>query len=224
VFIPEDVRIWDRMVEKNLTIPHRRICITHRPDVIDFMETLPLDPKKHIPGTCFVKLMHWKPDIGELLPGNILCMDLDIVLTGNIDTLIPSAAIPIKLWRNPNYGRRNAFIQGSIQYHAAGRFSEVWTDFTPQTRAWVNRRFAGAEQVWLSERFDAYYPKMSNKWNVPLWTEADGLYGAGQLHKNAKGESILPRDAKFVAFPGNRNPFRKEAQDIHPWIGNYISE
>ena len=59
-FSAEDVRIWDRMIERNLTVPHRRVCVTHRPDLIDFMETLPLDPEKHVPGTCCVKLQAHK--------------------------------------------------------------------------------------------------------------------------------------------------------------------
>ena len=89
---PEDVRIWDRMVARHLTIPHRRVCITHRPDLIDFMETVPLDLAKHVPGTCTVKLMAWRPDIGEVLKAtHIVTMDVDAVVTASLDELFQPA-------------------------------------------------------------------------------------------------------------------------------------
>src|SRR3990167_9007128 len=94
---PEDVRIWDRMIARNLTVPHRRVCVTHRPDLIDFMETVPIDLAKHVPGLCTVKLMVWRPDIAKLLGERILLMDIDCVVTGSLDVLVQTDA-PVKFW------------------------------------------------------------------------------------------------------------------------------
>src|SRR5262245_51667510 len=97
---PEDVRIWDRMIARNLTIPHRRICVTHRPDLIDFMDTVSIDPAKHVPGTCTVKLMVHKPDIAKVLGDRICLMDIDCVVTGNLDEIMQAPGEWVG-WHNP---------------------------------------------------------------------------------------------------------------------------
>src|SRR5689334_15196697 len=77
---PDDVRIWKNMVERNLTIPHRLVCVTHRPDLIDFMDTLPLDMEKHVPGTCLVKLQAHKVNGVAKEGDRVLTMDVDCVV------------------------------------------------------------------------------------------------------------------------------------------------
>ena len=160
-FTPEDVRIWDAMIARNLTVPHRRICVTHRPDLIDFMETVPLDCTKHVPGTCAVKLMAWRPDIASALGERILSMDIDCVVTGNLDAIVDRDE-DVVLWENPNYetGGKRGYYQGSLQLFSAGARPFLWEDFDPNTTpSWLNRRFGGAEQCWISERLNTAYPE-----------------------------------------------------------------
>jgi hypothetical protein len=60
---------------------------------------------------------------------------------------------------------------------------------------------------------------------VPVWTEEDGVYGAGRLFggKTDKGvQSELPENAKIVFFPGDRNPSQPEVRQAHPWIERYL--
>jgi hypothetical protein len=220
----DDVRIWDRMVGRHISIPHRRVCITHRPDLIDFMETVPIDCTKHVPGTCLVKLMVHRPDIGEILKAErILLMDIDCVVTGNLDEIV-SRPEPFAGWRNPNYekGGRRGFFQGSLQLFTAGAKSELWRDFDPlRTPGWLNRRFGGAEQCWISERLNASYPDPGWEWSDPYFTEADGVYGAGRLFGGKMGKGIqsdLPENARVVFFPGDRSPSQPEVQASHPWV------
>jgi hypothetical protein len=223
---PDDVRVWDRMIERNVTIPHRRICITHRPDLIDFMETVPLDGTKHVPGTCMVKLMHWRPDIAPLLGERICVMDIDCVVTGNLDAILDRPE-EVVLWKNPNYieGGKRGFYQGSIQLLTAGARPFLWSDFDPRTSMrWLNRRFGGAEQCWISERLNASYPDAGWQWSEPYWTEADGVYGAGRLFNGKMGEGVtteLPKNARIVFTPGDRAPNQPEMKKSHPWIEEY---
>ena len=63
VLTPDHVRILRSMVGRNLTLPHRFVCVTD--EDLDFMEvdTVPLDWTKHVPGTVFMRLMQHNPDI-----------------------------------------------------------------------------------------------------------------------------------------------------------------
>lgn len=224
---PEDVRIWDRMVARNLSVPHRRVCITHRPDLIDFMETAPLDMTKHVPGTCLVKLQAHRPDMGEVLKADrILLMDVDCVVTGSLDTLVEGDA-PFMGWRNPNFevGGRRGFYQGSMQLFSPGATEFLWRDFDPKaTMAWLNRRFGGAEQCWISERLNTAYPEVRWEWDRPYWSEVDGVYGAGRLFDGKMGAGVtteLPENARIVFTPGDRSPSQPEFMAAHPWAREF---
>lgn len=220
---PEDVRIWDRMIARNLTVPHRRICVTHRPDLIDFMETVPLDTAKHVPGTCTVKLMTWRPDIAPILGERILMMDVDCVVTGNLDSLVDRKEDCI-FWRNPNFevGGKRGFYQGSMQLLTAGARPFLWSDFDPRTAPTIySRRFGGAEQAWISERLNTSYPNLGWEWNEAYWDESHGVYGAGRLFNGRMGEGVqteLPENAKIVFTPGDRAPSQPGVLEAHPWM------
>lgn len=194
------------MVERNLSIPHRRVCVTHRPDLIDFMETVPLDDRKHVPGTVFARLMLHRPDIGEALGERILSLDLDSVVVGSLDDIARRDEDYV-VWRNPNFGQpRRAFFQASVQMMNAGARPELWNDFDPaETPKWVNRRFGGAEQAWVSERLP---------WTEAHFSDADGVFGFKRL--NGEGVDVqLPDNARWVSFPGNREP--SQFKRI-PWV------
>ena len=223
---PDDVRVWDRMIRRNLSIPHRRVCVTHRPDLIDFMETVPLDLAKHVPGLCTVKLCAHKTTFPR--GTRVLLMDVDCVVTGVLDPLVERDE-PFVGWRNPNYveGGRRGFIQGSMQLFTVGATEFLYDDFDPRvTPGFLNRRFGGGEQCWISERLNTSYPEPGWEWGVPHWTEADGVYGAGRLFNGKMGAGVtseLPENARIVFFPGDRKGTAPETQAQHPWIRRYLA-
>ena len=226
-FTRDDVLIWDRMIARNLSVPHRRLCITHRPDLVaDFIVTAPLDPEKHVPGLCTVKLQAHKPGGIAKNGDRILLMDVDCIVTGDLNPLVQRSE-PAVWWKNPNYkkGGRRGFIQGSMQLFTVGATEFLWRDFDPSTApAWINRRFGGGEQAWISERMNKAYPEIGWEWDVPHWTEADGVYGAGRLVEGMMGagvQSQLPENARIVFTPGDRAPSQAEFQIAHPWAKEY---
>lgn len=228
VLTPDDVRIWDSMIARNLTVPHRRVCVTHRPDLIDFMETVPLDAEKHVSGTCLVKLQAHK--IGGVAKegDRVALMDVDCVVTGSLDPVLDRPE-PYVFWKNPNFelGGRRGFVQGSLQLFTVGATEFLWRDFDPRsTPAWLNRRFGGAEQCWISERLNVEYPRPGWTWDIPHWTEADGVYGAGRLFDGKMGNGVtseLPDNARIVFTPGDRSPSQPEMQARHPWIKEHYA-
>ena len=223
---PEHVRTWDAMMARNITIPHRRICVTHRPDLIDFMETVPLDTTKHVPGTCAVKLMHWREDIAPILGKRIAAFDIDCVVTGSLDEIL-SREEDVLLWKNPNYaeGGRRGFYQGSFQMLTAGARPFLYDDFDPnETPSWLNRRFGGFEQCWISERLNTSYPEPGWDWSEAYLNEDDGMYGAGRLFNGQTDRGVtseLPENARIVFTPGNREPSQPEVQLDHPWMKDF---
>jgi hypothetical protein len=223
---PEDVRIWDAMVARHLTVPHRRVCVTHRPDLIAFMETVPLDMAKHVPGLCTVKLQAHKPGGVAQEGDRVLLMDVDMVAVDCLDPIVARDE-PAVWWKNPNFevGGKRGFIQGSMQLFTVGATTHLWEDFDPRaTPAWLNRRFGGGEQAWISERLNDEYPAPGWAWDVPHWTEEHGVYGAGRLMNGKMGEGVqseLPENARVVFFPGDRSPSQPECVARHPWIAEH---
>ena len=206
-FNHDHVRILRNMVERNLTLPHRFVCVTD--DKIEGIETVPLDWNKHVPGTIFMRLMQHNPKIASILGKRILSLDLDIVITRNIDH-IAGRTEDIVLWRNPNFPQpRRAFYQSSVQLFNVGARPQLWNEFDPrETPKWVNWRFGGAEQAWISERLE---------WDEAYFDASHGIYGAGRLGGNGV-YSELPENACIVSFPGAREPGQKEVQEKHPWV------
>ena len=212
-FNHDHVRILQSMVKRNLSIPHRFICVTD--DTIQDVETVPLEWDKHVPGTCFIRLMMRKPGWAESIGATrILSLDLDMVLVNSIDPLVERKEDCV-FWHNPNFPQpKRAFYQTSIQLFDAGARPELWTEFDPKkTVRWVNRRFGGAEQAWVSERLH---------WQEAYWDHRDGIYGAGRLGDwNSGTQCGLPDNARIVSFPGNREPSQLEVQAKHPWIAEH---
>lgn len=208
---PEHVRILKAMVERNLMLPHRFVCVTD--EEVEGVETVPMDWTKHIPGTVFARLMQHNPEWATANLGErILSLDVDVVITGSLDELAARKE-DIVLWRNPNFpAPKRAFYQSSVQLFSAGARPELWADFDPiETPKWVNWRFGGAEQAWISERLD---------WNEAYFDARDGIYGAGRLNGNGV-YTDLPRNARIVSFPGSRAPWQPEVQEKHPWVGEF---
>jgi len=189
---------------------HRFICVTD--DEIDDVETTPLRWETHVPGTCFIRLMmrnpEWLQSIGAT---RVLSLDLDVVVVDSLDPLVDRLE-PCVFWHNPNFpAPRRAFYQTSIQLFDWDARPELYTDFDPaKTPEWVNWRFGGAEQAWVSERLP---------WSEAYWDHRDGIYGAGRIGDwNSDAQADLPGNARLVSFPGNREPSQPEVKAKHKWI------
>jgi hypothetical protein len=214
-FKDEYVRILKAMVKRNLTVPHRFVCVTDHE--IEGVDTFPLDFTKHVEGTVFLRLMQHNPEFGEKLGATrILSLDLDMVVVGSLDGLV-SRPEDFVIWRNPNFpAPKRAYFQSSVQLFTPGSRPELWADFDPSTTPlWVNWRFGGREQAWISERLG---------WkNTPIFTDADGVYGLGRL----AGQGIydtLPENACLVSTPGARAPWQKEIRNAFPWVKEHYHD
>lgn len=215
LFNADHVRTLRNMVSRNLSIPHQFVCVTDM--AVPGVLTAPILWDKHVPGTVFVRLMMRKKSFAEYLvehshceiPSRFLSLDLDMVV---VDELKPLITFEDRFWRNPNWpAPRRAYYQTSVQLFTPGMYSELYDDFDPQTTPhWCRDRFGGAEQAWASERL---------AWDLPQWTDRDGIYGAGRIGDWNNGiQTSLPDNARLVSFPGNREPSQPDVQRKHPWV------
>ncbi len=101
-FGPEYVNRLYKMVEKNLTIPHRFVCFTDKPEGIDEgveIRPLPELNDEGLPEKAWKKLGLFTDKLADL-EGQALFLDLDIVVLRNIDEFfeVPGEFVIIKDW------------------------------------------------------------------------------------------------------------------------------
>lgn len=208
------VRTLRSMVARHLQQPHRFVCVTDRAGLFAVdrgIETVPLAPATHLPGTRYAKLMLFRRNIAELLGERILYLDLDTVITASIDPLVDRDE-DLVLWRNPNFGApRRARYNTSMILLRAGTRPELVEAFDPHKHpAQLAKEWGGTDQAWISTRVAP---------DEAHWTDADGVYGAGRLHDIVPGVGTrLPENARIVFTPGAREPSMPATQALHPWI------
>ena len=210
IYGPSHVRALKAMVGRNLSLPHRFVCVTNRDSKdLEGVETVPLDMCYHVPGTRFAKLMTFRPDAAEVIGERILQLDLDTVIVGNMDK-IAGRKEDLVLWRNPNFGgRRRARYNTSIVLLRAGSRPDIWTKFNKaKSPAMLKKDWGGTDQAWVSHM---------TRPDEAHWTNADGIYGAGRLVDIVPGvETELPDNARIVFFPGGGSQTcRALANGIH---------
>jgi hypothetical protein len=214
--------ILRNMLKRQCSIPHEVVIITDSREAAETLSKenircIPQDMRTHVDGTCLRKLMIHRPDIGGMLGRRIVALDLDVVIVSNVDSLFDREEDAV-FFRNPNFepGNRRAFFQGSVQMITAGARSQLYTDFNPEvTPSWINRRFGGAEQAYISELLP---------WNEAYWDQSHGVYGLGRLFDGKPDDGIqseLPENAKLIVVPGDRLPDQSDVQEKHPWIREF---
>lgn len=155
VYRPEHVNTWARMVSRNITIPHRLLCITDRPNGIEIPTYKLWEPPAVINKSwgitrpqCYVRLKAFSEEIREVLGDRFVSMDLDSVITGNLDSVLSRSEDFVI---NRGETRRNSY-NGSMWMMTTGKRSRVWTEFSQEgvERA-LRNGYMGSDQAWIRE-------------------------------------------------------------------------
>jgi len=217
---PDDVRVLQRMVARNLSVPHDFVVVTDWPEAFaddSAIRAVPIDWTKHIPGTCYVRLMTFSPQAELLLGKRVLQIDLDSVIVGSLDHLVARDE-DLVLWRNPRrwcltdpdagYALKLALFNGSILLHRSGTWTQMWSDFDPSCP------LARDDQWWFSFRAGP---------GCPYWDGSHGVYRLAHVDRPWSGVGVaLPENACFVTFPGDTaKPWQPETIDAYPWIAEH---
>jgi hypothetical protein len=160
-----------------------------------------------IPG-CLARLRtfdpNWQRSMGFDAGDKILCLDLDLIVTGSLEPLF-NRQEPFVILQGAN-SRNPCKFNGSVWLLEAGYRPDVWEDFTVAAARKAKFWKYPEDQAWFEHMMpdaSAYGPK-------------DGVF-AFQKPGWPSGES-LPRGARIVAFPGARDPSQFEHL---PWVRDH---
>jgi hypothetical protein len=191
------------MVARNITPPFAFYCFTDnteglRPEVIGLRLPELGCEMPRTPQGVWGKSRLWRPDLGGL-SGPVLFMDLDVVITGNIDPFF-SHGDPddVILTRNPNTPFER-LGQTSLYRFPVGRLASLHAEFLadPQRTAetyvfeqrFVTRRTEGGVRFW---------PRG--------WVRTFRWHCVRTFPLNFMLQPRLPRGTRIVIFPGGLNP------------------
>lgn len=192
------------MVRRNLSLPHRLAVVTHESISIDGVEIIrpPLEfhnvritswPEWR--PQCFRRLVMFRHDAARYFGDRFVCMDLDCVVGGPLDSFFADAA-DFRMAVGTQLGRP---YNGSMMLLTAGARPQVYEQFTYEGAVAAGSRFVGSDQAWIAHCLGP---------DEATWGEDDGLVYHG-----------LPRrpvsERRIVFFPGQRKPW----DTMHdPWI------
>lgn len=195
LFSAEYVNTLRSMLERNLKLPHKLYCVTNQPEGIDpRVQIVPPPTESTDQFRCRRRMWQYSRDrIAEFGP-RMLCLDLDLVITGDITKIVdrPEALVMLKI------GYANVFsgsfvLQDTGALHGAyERYKRAPAEFLRETRlknasdqAMINLHLRGS--------------------TVAHWTEADGFavyFGEGYEKFEHFGvgprRSALPFGTKVV--------------------------
>lgn len=211
----EHVLKLGRMLRRNLTIPFEYVLITDGdPDTAGLPgapdRVLPLWTEKADAKLCGVRLHAFHPDMRDLIGPRFAWVDLDVVITGNVDHI---------------FGRTESFValatpQGPLWYNGslimmdAGAFPEVDSTWTPEAYAALPARYA-AEGMQHGGQSD-------EGWMTAVLGPGKATVGPAEgvrYFKHIKHETKLPKGTCMVVMNGRRfDPSMKSWQHQCPWI------
>lgn len=229
-FTGEHVNILYNMVKRNTTVDFEFICITDdatsiNPDI----RIIPLwenpCPKyaqtNSMRPNCYVRLRMFSDEMRDLIGEKFIWMDLDNVITGNIDHILNDPA-DFKMARIDGEFMP---VNGSLCMIKAGARSDIWTGFNPNMVHPVtgllrcSGRPVGSDQAWISLQ-------LTEEEKAKTWGQSDGVYSYRcHLKKSETRENPiadLPQNACMVLFHGNFMPDDPEIQSKYKWVkANY---
>ncbi len=186
-------------VERNLTIPHKFICVTDNPYGVG-CETFPLWSTYRNLGGCYTRLMLFNSNMRYIFGNRIASIDLDCVVTGSLDAIFgrKESFIINKYHRGKKGEYTHQWYNGGLFLMTTGSRSEVWDSFNPVKSPKIIRErkskkeIIGTDQAWISHVLDS---------DEAVFNENDGVYEYRQI----VGQE-LPKNAKLVLFAGRRDP------------------
>lgn len=203
------VNIWADMVQRNITIPHRLVCMTANPDGIDpKVECIapPTDfenvripswgPKKP---QCLRRLVMFRRDAASIFGKRFVCMDLDCVVSGLLDPLFEDD-VDFKIYRGTAPGRP---YNGSMMMMRAGARPQVYDEFSLEGATEAGRRFVGSDQAWISYKLGPDEAVWGAEHGVKWW--------------ESRGPNRRTDGVRLMFFPGFMKPWHIVDRNTHPF-------
>lgn len=217
-FSVSDVAKLAAGVRRNLKQPHRILCMVDHLDRESVegvgYRIIEYPALTKIKG-CYARLRLFDPHwhfMREINPGErIVNIDLDTVITGELDTLFDRPE-PFVIMQGGNASNPCKF-NGALQMIRAGAHPEVWNDFSVEAASKVPFYEFPDDQGWIWHKLpNAAGWKCGVQSGVfvfrkPGWPSFGG--------KMKVGSDDLPKGARLVTFSGERSPEKYKHLD---WV------
>ncbi len=229
-YVADHVNRLDAMLARHVTLPYEHVCVTDMPaDIAPNIRIVPMWPDLAQYGKCFRRLKVFDPAMRAVLGPRIVSIDLDTVITGNIDHLFDRPE-PFVIWgdRSQVDAAQGTPYCGSLFMLEIGYRPDVFTGFDPavalnlrQTHGWV-----GSDQAWLGyciqgapvwKKKDGVFSfRLDVKLKVPM--RARGLIAGRKAAPRIARARSLPPAARIVFFHGLEDPSQTHLHVHHKWI------
>lgn len=223
-FKAEHVNNFFKMIDKHVTVPHKKICITDDQEGINKdIHTIHLwenpCPRygNEMKPNCFYRLRLFDPqksgippEAQKIIGSRFVWMDLDAVIVKNIDNILVDSA-DLKMWKvDGEYMPCN----GSLLLHKIGTKTHYWGEFNPNRIHPVTGLRAhgmiGSDQAYIAT-------KLTDDEKQNTFGKESGVYSF-RCHLKEKNVDILPKAARIVFFHGTLNPWSPEVQEKYKWV------
>lgn len=203
-----------RMVRRNLQIPHRFLLLTddqfhNVPTILDAGDAWQidyLDEKLLMLGHRWPKLSLFSP-VAKEYGDQLLYLDLDMVITGPLDSLVTDDDFRIVQQTVPLKGMH---YNSSIMLLRPGTRDRVWNEFDPDKamRLCRENQYGASDQYWIANVLGG---------DERTWSPVDGVYQFRDV-MTCVDDKKLPHNARIVIFPGPYDPSMPTLQRGYPWI------
>jgi len=210
MYEPKHVKALENMLWKHCTIPYRLVCVTDFPlddfdcDTVPIWDS-PITVENKRSPNCYRRLFLFGDEARQIFGEKVLSIDLDVIINGNIDSLITDDSF--KALKGSV-----SFYNGSLWQVKPGKFNSVWSELNEdrllqaqRTKIYDEdcgyyRSMYGSDQVWMSHTMGLGHP---------VWTEKDGVY------QFLKHRQRVHDDAKMVFFAGQVKPWTSHFSEIY---------
>lgn len=194
------------MVNRNTTVDYEFVCITENSVGLNSnIRVLPLNLETDISGWWY-KPMIFNPDLG--LEGNILFLDLDVIIFDNIDKLFSYETDKFCIIKDYYLKRKGKEGMNSSCFRfKSGTNSHVYTDFKKNSQS-IMKRLAG-DQDWIQEVITENFSYWETDWVMSYKWEMCNEKNIKKVTENkysVKEDPRTPEGSCVAVFHGNPNP------------------
>ena len=143
LYTPDYVSNFYNSIRKHTSVPFQSVCISDTDVEADIV--LPYnhysDIKKH-----WHKLKYFSPHFANQKPGDeIIIMDIDQVITGNIDDLIGYPVLDNQFISYGTWWPRKIKVNGGFYKFKSGQFDYIWNDFALNPAYWQSHYYENGD-------------------------------------------------------------------------------
>lgn len=200
-----------RALRRNCTLDFDFVLVTDAPEsqYEQFTEAdriVPLWSDWRSLGGCYVRLKAFQEETGKLLANKrFMWLDLDIVITGNIDHLVDHDH---DFWSWLDVNPPTPYC-GSVMGMKVGARPQVWDDFKGSSSKAQTKHYIGTDQAWIGHCLGIQEKTFGREHGI--YSYQKHIYSREQTEKmqrkaNQPCDPALPEDACMVVFHGDVDP------------------